>query len=329
MEGLNYLYGKNPHSERASMLTRMAYSQPDDKYGYAAWSRIPAMAMAGHEMAQAEKWDQTRGEEVKKASADQKREEARNRTIQTVINIAGSPALDPNGKRNTIKSLIEGRKDELGLDPDVYVGLVEDGPEYTNIGLQKKKDGGQLLLAIQKQSGAPFVFDKGQWRDMTDEDLSLLGEMPKPEGRKRLDRETHLGGGNWQKEESYDEGVKWSPVGKPYKKEGGGGGSLTEKDAVSEFRQHVSDLDSLNKAKALILKGVDPLTGAYIPQTQIADALKVIDPQILQLEGYIKKTFPEQWYRYKPAAPAAPAAGPGRPTPQQAMEELRRRGLLK
>jgi hypothetical protein len=104
------------------------------------------------------------------------------------------------------------------------------------------------------------------------------------------------------------------PFGEPYrihKPEGGGEGDA-KKDA-KEFRREIGGLDGLYKSRAAIEKGLDPITGAVIPQTQIDEAKATIQGQIDSKEEWMKTEYPEQWSTYrKPKAGAIGGVDKGR-----------------
>lgn len=88
-----------------------------------------------------------------------------------------------------------------------------------------------------------------------------------------------------------------------------------------EFRQHLSDLESLYGRKASIQRGYDPLTGEVIPQENIDQALATVQTAINDRERYVQSFAPQLWEKYRPqiqdSAPQ-PQQGDGRP-PMQAI----------
>jgi hypothetical protein len=86
----------------------------------------------------------------------------------------------------------------------------------------------------------------------------------------------------------------------------------SKKDA-KEFRREIGGLDGLYKSRATIEKGLDPITGAVIPQTQIDEAKATIQGQIDSKEEWMKTEYPEQWSTYrKPKAGTVGGVDKGR-----------------
>lgn len=83
-----------------------------------------------------------------------------------------------------------------------------------------------------------------------------------------------------------------------------------------EFRQHLSDLESLYGRKASIQRGYDPLTGEVIPQENIDKALATVQTAINDRERYVQSIAPQLWEKYRPAMQDTvpqPQQGDGRP----------------
>ena len=83
-----------------------------------------------------------------------------------------------------------------------------------------------------------------------------------------------------------------------------------------EFRQHLSDLESLYGRKASIQRGYDPLTGEVIPQENIDQALATVQTAINDRERYVQSIAPQLWEKYRPAMQDTvpqPQQGDGRP----------------
>lgn len=99
--------------------------------------------------------------------------------------------------------------------------------------------------------------------------------------------------GHGQKKNKRTGEIKKVPV-KPSEGEAGGPAGAMGK----EFRQHIDNLEGLYKSKAMITKGIDPLTMQIIPPEAQEKARAEIDAQIARRQQYLKKMFPDEWKTY-------------------------------
>jgi len=101
--------------------------------------------------------------------------------------------------------------------------------------------------------------------------------------------------------------TRFSPDGKPI-------ANVPESSSKGndDFRQWTSQLDSLVKSKASILKGIDPFTQQIIPQDQIQEAAQMIQSQIDRLQQYLDSQYGDQWRTY---------TGPDTPSMSDMMEK--------
>lgn len=77
----------------------------------------------------------------------------------------------------------------------------------------------------------------------------------------------------------------------------------------SGFQFWATKLQTLQGKISSIEKGVDPLTGAVIPQTNIQNALATLRPEIENTKRYMKKKYPNEYTTYFGAEQQAQPAG--------------------
>lgn len=93
-------------------------------------------------------------------------------------------------------------------------------------------------------------------------------------------------------------GPKWSPKAEST-------GATAEQKG---FREWATEYGSLIKARANVEKGLDPITGQMIPQTQIETAKATLNGLIAKTERHMQATFPNEWKTYGGTATPQPAA---------------------
>jgi hypothetical protein len=323
---------KNPYERNIATTNAVMNQMPQNGgvSGLEGLGKIPLMYQQGVDSANARQFDEARAVEDQKTmqgvQAYQQQKDAQDQKAQALKTAIELSKTDFKAANDLLAQSLPEMASKVkfsGNDKDGWKDIEVKGPDgFTTRGYLNPAHFAELAEA--KKNG---TLDEKTTQEIFNRNFSPFSRYETKEVNKSPEITSNI----VQDPESK---TGWSYVGKdgqiiaknaePPKKPAGNGNGSGNNDR-KEFRTWVSQLDGLYRNRASIEKGLDPLTGAVIPQQQIDTAKATINREIQSKEQFISTEFPDQWKSYRipdVKGDTIPSHGPSMPKarPQQASQ---------